>query len=85
MAGPQIGDERPKSINAEAQLKTVRLDLYTLDQELDDARLLCGEQIVPQRVEAEQCLADLGQVEWRAVPPVERTPFRPGIFASYVD
>ena len=55
-------DRRPgsQSIDAQPQVSAVRADVDALDEQLDDARLLGGEQLVPQRIEPLQRLAHLG-------------------------
>ena len=49
-----------QAIDAQLQVQPVRVNLDALDEKLENARLLGGEQLVPHRIEAQQRLAHLG-------------------------
>jgi hypothetical protein len=44
---PQLTDQARKTLGPDPHLDRVLLDIHPLDEELDDARLLGGEQLVP--------------------------------------
>jgi hypothetical protein len=47
-----------QTLRPETQLQPIRLEVYSLDQQLHDAGLLGGEQLVPQWVQVLQRFAD---------------------------
>ena len=52
--------EAAEAIDAQPDVQPIRADVHPLDQQLHDARLLGGEQLVPERIEPLQRLAHLG-------------------------
>ena len=48
-----------EALRPEVDVEPVGADVDPLDQQLDDARLLGGEQLVPERIEPLQRLADV--------------------------
>ena len=51
--------QRYKPFFAQRDVQSVWLDIGSLDQQLNDPRLLCRKELVPKRVEFGQRLADL--------------------------
>jgi hypothetical protein len=56
---PEILEEAGEPVRAQADLDAVLPNVHSLDDELDDARLLGREELLPERIEADQSLPDL--------------------------
>ncbi len=59
-ASQHFAREAAKTIDAQSNVQPVRADIHALDQQRHDARLLGGEEFVPQRVELLECRAGVG-------------------------
>ena len=55
----QFGDDRAKAVAPESKFKTILVDLDSFDKELDDAVLLQGKQLVPDRVDLPKGIDDV--------------------------
>jgi len=57
--GGAVLDNAADAVDPQADLQTVKPDNHPLDQQLEDARLLAWEELVPQRIEPLQRLDHL--------------------------
>jgi hypothetical protein len=57
---PHLGAERRKPLGPQADRDAIGADIDSLDEKLDDSRLLGGEKFVPQGIELFQRFAHLG-------------------------
>jgi len=57
----ELADKPGEPIGAQPNVQPILCDLDPLDQELDDARLLGREELVPERVELQERVPDLPQ------------------------
>ncbi len=55
----QVPRQARQPLQLQPHVGAARPDVHPVDQETDDPRLLCGEELLPQRVEPLQCQARL--------------------------
>jgi hypothetical protein len=59
-AGAQIAHQARQRIDAEVDVSPRRIDVDARDEQVDDASLLGGEQLIPERVEPFERIAYFG-------------------------